>query len=772
VAPAPATDLTPARARRTLAGVKVLLLALALGAAPNSAPTSAPPAAAAPAAAQAALELSPALVGPPGTAGALLEAGKAAEALAALGAATRPEARLVRGLALEASGDAAGALAALEGLDVKLPEVADRIQAARGRLHAAAGRHRAAAEAFAAVPAGSLLSAAAALGRGRALAAAGAAAEALEAVGALVASGAPEAAEVAPALLLAAGAMARATPSDAAGARRALLDCWAGQPLAVEAQACLAALKALPGEAGKVPGPEEVVWRAENLLERNRNEEAIKLLDPVVAAAPAASASEPFACRARAALGRALRRDRQNGRAADLLRPVADRCTDAALRTRAAYVLATAVSAQGAREEAVVLYRRFAREHPESPLADDALFAAAELAARAGRPAEARECLQALVRDHPAGDRRAEARFKLAWLARKAGDQEAAIAALLAIEEETRDVDAYEHGRAAYWRARLLAGRGEGGLAAARAIWRELAEAAPSDYYALLSRARLAGETGVALPGPTEAPAVARPPPAPGPLLADRHFRAGVALLRAGLPRAAAEELSAADRSALGGAAERAEPVLLLAELLDRAGDHRGAHQLLRIEARAALRRPPDGPGRRVWEVAYPPAHAELVRRHAPPAGVPAELLQALMREESALDPEAVSPAGAIGLTQLMLPTAQGVARQLKLPRPDRAALMQPATSIRIGAAYLGELLRTFDGSAPLALAAYNAGAAAVGRWKAAGPGLALDELVEEIPYDETRGYVKRVLRSYAAYRILSPVKSAARAATAAGHGG
>ncbi len=734
-----------------------LLLALALGAA---APASAAPPAAAPVS-PAALDLTPALSGAAGGAGALLEAGKPTEALAALGAASRPEARYLRALALEAQGDGAGALKALDALASKLPDLADRVAAARGRLLAAAGQHRAAAEAFAEVPPSSLLGRGAALGRGRALAAAGADAEALAALAPL--TGGAEAAEAAPALLLAAQLRLRAAPPDPAAARRLLLDCWAGQPLAAEAPACLAALKALPGEAGQAPPPEEVVRRAEGLVERNRNGDAIRLLEPVVAAAPQAAAGEPFACRARAALGRALRRDRQNARSAEVLRPVAGRCADPAVRTRAAYVLATAVSAQGLREEAIALYRRFAREHPESSLADDALSSAAELLARAGRPAEARATLEALVRDHPAGDQRDEARFRLAWLSRKAGDVEAAIAAFLAIEEEARDVDAYEHSRAAYWRARLLAGRGEAGAQAARAIWRDLVEAAPADYYALLSRARLAGEAGVALPGPAARPAAFPAEPPPGPLLEDRHFRAGVALLRAGLPRAAAEELAAVDRAPLGAGEARIGPVLLVAELLDRAGDHRAAHNLLRLEARGTLRRPPDGPGRRVWEVAYPPAHAALVRQHAPPAGVPAELLQALMREESALDPEAVSAAGAVGLTQLMLPTAQGVARQLRLPKPDRAALMQPATSIRIGAAYLGELLKSYDGSAPLALAAYNAGAAAVGRWRSAGKGLELDELVEEIPYDETRGYVKRVLRSYAAYRLLSAGQSAAR---------
>jgi soluble lytic murein transglycosylase len=165
----------------------------------------------------------------------------------------------------------------------------------------------------------------------------------------------------------------------------------------------------------------------------------------------------------------------------------------------------------------------------------------------------------------------------------------------------------------------------------------------------------------------------------------------------------------------------------------------------------------------RAWRIAYPPAYRDDVKRWAPPAGVPVDLLQALMREESALDPRVVSPAGAIGLTQLMLPTAQSVARSLGLGRPSRGDLSRPDLNIRIGARYLGELIRRFDGSVALALASYNAGGGAVSRWLDARRGLELDEFVEEIPVEETRGYVKRVLRSYAAYRLLygSPSEAA-----------
>jgi soluble lytic murein transglycosylase len=102
-----------------------------------------------------------------------------------------------------------------------------------------------------------------------------------------------------------------------------------------------------------------------------------------------------------------------------------------------------------------------------------------------------------------------------------------------------------------------------------------------------------------------------------------------------------------------------------------------------------------------------------------------------------------------------MLPTAQDIAHRLKLGGVSRGKLTDASLNIRLGARYLGDLVRKFDGSIPLALAAYNAGGGAVSRWLEARRGLDVDEFVEEIPVEETRGYVKRVLRSYAAYRLL-----------------
>jgi soluble lytic murein transglycosylase len=706
-------------------------------------------------------DLSPLLQGGPAAAGQLLSVGNWEAALSALQGAGQPEARYLRSLAQEATGAYAAALGSLDSLEDRLPDLAGRIYAARGRCLAGLSRHLEAASAFAAVPPGSVTWGDAQIRRARALAGAGKGPQALAVLKPLLDQAAPadpaRPDPAAAALALAGDLRAHADPPDADGARSALLRCWADHPVAPEATGCLAGLRDLPGQAGAEPEPEIVVSRAEGLVERNRNIEAISLLEPIARTSPALASSASFSCRVHVALGRALKRDRQNARSAGVLRPVIERCADPSVTTRALFVLATAVSAQGSREEAIGLYLRFAREHPASSLADDALMAAGELLGRAGRGVQATEALQQIIRSHPDGDKFDEARFRLAWQARRDGDMAGALAGLLHIEEDRREVDPFEHARAAYWRAVLLSTQGPDGAAAAAAVWKGLTEATPSDYYALLSRARLAGRPGLEPPGPLPAAREAPWTIDPGPLRANPHFRSGVLLLRLGLKHAADEELRSIDRSQLElGHGAPAPAILLLATLLSRAGNYRDAIQLIRVEGRTALRRPPVGAARAIWALAYPPAFSELVRKHAASSGVPPSLIQALMREESALDPDAVSPAGAIGLTQLMLPTAQEVSRQLKLPRPDRSSLTDPETSIRIGAAYLGQLLRRSRGGVAQALAAYNAGEAAVARWRPGVGDVALDEWIEEIPFEETRGYVKRVLRADAAYRLLS----------------
>ena len=132
---------------------------------------------------------------------------------------------------------------------------------------------------------------------------------------------------------------------------------------------------------------------------------------------------------------------------------------------------------------------------------------------------------------------------------------------------------------------------------------------------------------------------------------------------------------------------------------------------------------------------------------HLPPG-----LIFSVMRQESEFSPNALSPAHAVGLMQLLPDTARVVEGD---PKIDETALMDPATSIRIGARYLREVLDRFHGSVPLAVAAYNAGPEAVERWIARANGETLDIFIEQIPYAETRAYVISVMSNLGAYGFI-----------------
>src|SRR5262249_21605250 len=136
---------------------------------------------------------------------------------------------------------------------------------------------------------------------------------------------------------------------------------------------------------------------------------------------------------------------------------------------------------------------------------------------------------------------------------------------------------------------------------------------------------------------------------------------------------------------------------------------------------------------------------------------VPAWLVAGVIRQESAFNPRAESRVGARGLMQLMPATAQEMAHRIGLSyRP--ADLYDPRVSLRLGAAYLRELLDDFPGTLELALASYNAGPNRIERlWQEAGPGARLDDFLENLALDESKGYVKRILVLADSYRQLYP---------------
>ena len=145
------------------------------------------------------------------------------------------------------------------------------------------------------------------------------------------------------------------------------------------------------------------------------------------------------------------------------------------------------------------------------------------------------------------------------------------------------------------------------------------------------------------------------------------------------------------------------------------------------------------------YALLYPRPFDPEVAAAAGATGLPQTLIYAVIRQESLYQPYAVSSAGAVGLMQLLPSTAKRVARTLRQPRPGTEDLKSAGTNLPLGAAYLAGLIDQFGGQVVVALAGYNAGPTAARRWLP-DQSLAMDIWVENIPFNETRAYVQRIM--------------------------
>jgi soluble lytic murein transglycosylase len=151
----------------------------------------------------------------------------------------------------------------------------------------------------------------------------------------------------------------------------------------------------------------------------------------------------------------------------------------------------------------------------------------------------------------------------------------------------------------------------------------------------------------------------------------------------------------------------------------------------------------------------YPNPYQEIIALQAKIRGADPNLLTAIIREESRLDPLAFSPAAARGLSQLTLQTARRLAAEVGLPRTAPDDLYRPEVAITLGAANLAGILKEFGNTPHVAAAAYNAGEPQARVWKSYCFSQEPEEYFAKVGFRETRAYLRRVLASQKHYEDL-----------------
>ena len=405
------------------------------------------------------------------------------------------------------------------------------------------------------------------------------------------------------------------------------------------------------------------------------------------------------------------------------------------------------------------------KHHPEHSYADDARMLQAESYEELGKIDEMKAALAAIPDLYPNGDMKAEAVWRLAWSEYGSGNYQGAIEWLKKQIEIEPIADHWERtGQAQYWIARCYGHLGDS--AQAIRYYRETIRLYPLSYYSLLALNRLREQAPEVFAEVEKK--IATPPenPEEGAIRIAEHseystdsFQRAIELARLGLLKSAVAELATMGFQTPAGKKRLTDPaaietIWIFALVNHHAGRHSQSHWVTRWHVLDYRRHWPEGAWRDKWDIAYPKAWWQLLDKHATERGYPTELLLSFVREESGFDPRRESWANAIGLTQMILPTAKIYAEEAGI-EVSREALLDPETNVTIGSRFLEALYRRWDGHLTLVVPSYNTGEGRVAGWVAEAPDATLDEFAEDIYYDEPRRYNKRVTESFFVYSYL-----------------
>jgi soluble lytic murein transglycosylase len=366
---------------------------------------------------------------------------------------------------------------------------------------------------------------------------------------------------------------------------------------------------------------------------------------------------------------------------------------------------------------------------------------------------EAETYFKKLLNTGPEPSVKANAKWKIAWIKywnHKYGEAADAFREIRMVSPGSRIDNASK-----YWQARCLLNSNR--AREAEPLLSEIVRTTPLDYYGteaarLLKSMRRAAATNNNSVQPLPQ-IVLTPEHLSNPLIS-----AANKLVEKGLGEFAVLNLEALPKSM-----RSSPPVAFLsAKAAYTAGRYREAQDILASAFGPLAENPPTGAPAEFVEMAFPRIYFAETTRAAAKNSIDPHLVWAVIRQESRYDASAVSPAGALGLMQVT-PGAAGIAKKGgKIPAKAVEEVLDPKQNLTLGIKILAKNLTLFQGRLVPAIASYNADIKKVREWLQKYEKMKQDEFIENIPYLETRLYVKKVLAGYRAYGRLHENKDLA----------
>jgi soluble lytic murein transglycosylase len=388
--------------------------------------------------------------------------------------------------------------------------------------------------------------------------------------------------------------------------------------------------------------------------------------------------------------------------------------------------------------QALIYFKQVIDRYPTSPYVERSRYAAADIHESFGRKQEAIALYTSVMKSSPSSQVHDDAASRLAWLYYRSGEWGQAYATFQNLAGNARDSTFRTAGL--YWQGRTAERLGD--TETAVRIYRQIFDGSEESYYqALALRGLLRAGIEVEDPKTNAFPAATEDDPPLSPEIS-YHLSRARELSTISLHRLAVVELNEVDRLSKNN--PRLRPLLMHEYFKNQAYNRSLA---------IANQLPSSSSDRNLFR--FPIAYWEMIQQKAQEQELDPYLILALIRQESLFDPRARSPATALGLMQLLPSTAARVAKQIGMPPPSHEQLFQPEINLTLGTQYLKDLLQRYSNDWFKAIAAYNAGESAVDRWEKELLTDDVEEFVERIPYLETRGYVKLVMRNHRIYKRL-----------------